>query len=73
MKNLGALAAQAGMHLLLLELLGIKVVVVAALLEQLLVLALLHNLAVLDHQNQVGLPDGGKPVLRPLSSRSVAL
>ena len=66
------------MHLLLLELLGIKIVVVATLLEQLLVLALLHNLAVLDHQNQVGLPDGGKPVrnqkeVRPLSSRSVAL
>ena len=66
------------MHLLLLELLGIKIVVVAALLEQLLMLALLHYLAVLDHQNQVGLPDGGKPVtirkeVRPLSSRSVAL
>ena len=66
------------MHLLLLELLGIKIVVVATLLEQLLVLALLHNLAVLDHQNQIGLPDGGsrcaiRKDVRPLSSRSVAL
>ena len=75
-ENLGALTAQAGMHLLLLELLGIKIVVVAALLEQLLVLALLHNLAVLDHQNQVGLAgwwkagaQSGKKC-RPSSSRS---
>ena len=36
--------------------------IISAFFQQLLMFALLHNLAVLDHQNQVCLTDGGKTV-----------
>ena len=53
-----------------LELAVVQVGVEAACFDQLVVGALLHNVAISHHKDEVGIPDGGKTVcVRPAATR----
>ena len=60
MRLLGAALAQDAGGALLSELLAVQVVVIALAPQQLLMLALLHDVAVFHHQDHVRLADGGE-------------